>query len=187
MLIRCGLVTLLTSVALVACTGAAEEPQGAPHGDLPVATEPHSTPSATKERPPDPVGRAPRFAELAGVWKPVTLYGRDVRGFGRIHGERPTIRFLPYWSRPGYRAYDGCNWSSGRLHLRRSGVYTVSRVGSTFRACSPTPNAALNELVIRDAVRMTLDHHRLRFLARDGEVLGTYLRVAGIGVLALDP
>ena len=121
------------------------------------------------------VGRPPTELQLIGAWKPVNLFGQDLRGIRRIGDGRPIVTFEK--RRPGleWTAYDGCNRIYGRAQLRPSGAFSTSHL-VTLRGCARERQIASAEAVTSAGWLRLLDG-RLYLYDRPGELLGHYGRL----------
>lgn len=188
LIMRVGAATIVMLVMLAGCSNSGGQggfsPVGAGKPRVTVAPDSAAgkstsppAPTTTPAPTPQQAGRPPVRAELIGTWKPNTLLGRDVRSIRRINGGRPIVTFGQYSFGLGWTAYDGCNWTSGRIRLWPSGRYSLSAQATTTRGCIGSgDNSIANVKVVIGADQIRLNRGRLSFYDAAGGLLGTYLR-----------
>lgn len=166
----------LVGLSLTACTGT-EQPPSAPSGidSVPAgAEESEATSGQDRERG---LGEPPTRTDLVGTWRPLTLLGKDVRQVRRVNGDRLTVTFTQRSNGLGWSAYDGCNWTSGRLRLEQSGSVSTSEDATTLRGCIGHDDTyGTNVEAIADATLARIGASVLRFFDSTGLVLGEYRR-----------
>jgi PASTA domain len=128
-------------------------------------------------------GRAPSASDLLGSWR---LSQIGVEHFSRVQrsfGEPVLLTFDPLYPWLGWRGYDGCNWSSGRVHLDVTGSFSTSQNSTTTRGCIGIQyrHPTIPEIV-EGASIVTFGHHHLRFYDSDTRLLATFVRArSGLG------
>lgn len=151
-------------------TAPAESPSAKPDSD--------STAEPSEDVGGPPPGTPPELSELIGTWRPVTLFGVDVREIRRIHGDRVTLMFTESQAGLQVSAYDGCNWVGARVRLQPSGRFSASERAQTLRGCLPSASdrETRNAEVVTTASRMLRRGARLLFLDSRHELIAEYIR-----------
>lgn len=143
------------------------------------SSSPKPEPNATRQSEgAQPRGRPPERSELIGTWRPITLFGVDVRKMRRIHGDRVTLMFREGQAGLHISAYDGCNWLDARVRLQPSGRFSTSEEAQTLRGCLPSASdrETRNADVVTKGSRMLHHGGRLVFLDSQGELIAEYVR-----------
>lgn len=152
-----GLATLLFGL-LASCSDARE-------GSAP----PPTTPAQVE-------GRAPTQDELLGTWRPISLFGEEETRT-TIDGTALDLRFISQPEGFGWKAYDGCNWTSAFAELSTTGgLKSASDASTTLRGCTRPAEAKQNVEAIQGAKQLELRGSHLVLRDADDNVIGEYVR-----------
>jgi hypothetical protein len=167
-------VVVVVSASLIA--------QSSPTRDTAPATSTNSTSVLPDKRdhPVDPYrGQVPSESQLVGTWRPIRIGdGPRIDDVRRSVGSPLLLSFRQWHSGIAWSGYDGCNWTSGRVHLI-GGSFSTSQNATTTRGCiggyEPPLQPTIPDIVDGSA-SVTLDQGRLRFYGSDGHLLAIFVR-----------
>jgi hypothetical protein len=128
-------------------------------------------------------GGAPSAGDLLGTWRLSQIGAEHFSKVQRSYGEPWLLTFDRLYPWLGWRGYDGCNWTSGRVHLDTVGSFSTSQNATTVRGCIGMPgrHPTITEIV-EGASIVTFGHQHLRFYDRNTRLLGTFVRArSGLG------
>ena len=179
MTMRAKALMLIAGLALSGCAGTDSAPERARHrvSQSQSAETQDVPPAATEVRAAQTRDRTPTRSDLIGAWEPISVRGEDASSFQRTRGTRPLLTFDEYTFGLGWRAFNGCQWESGRARLDASGGFSTSHRGSDLNGCiGPEGHHIATADVVSGANRLGLSGMRLRFYDSRGGLLGLFVR-----------
>jgi META domain/PASTA domain len=126
---------------------------------------------------PGPTGEAPSEDDLVGTWRPSRIGAGDhLAQVRRVSGSPVVLTFAHLYPWLSWEGYDGCNWTSGRVHLD-GGSFNTSQNGTTTRGCLRlhVQPPSIPEIV-ETAASVTVSGPHLRFYDSDNRLLATFVR-----------
>lgn len=134
-------------------------------------------------------GRVPAESELVvGNWLgpigsvPSFLGSRTLKT--AVTFEHDVVVAIPNASSLSWRGYDGCNWTSGYVHLTSDGRFWTTHDGTTLRGCSGPGGHQIHPVsavdIVEAATRVRLVDRKLRFYNNAGQLLGILRPYPGV-------
>ena len=179
-----GIVASVAVAAVGASVVARQTPASTPTPPSAISSSPTTTAdTASSDEPTDGSfdqyrGAVPTEAQLWGTWRPVRIGdGPRIDGVRRSGGSPLLLEFISLNSAPrtAWNAYDGCNWTSGRVRLSDRS-FSTARNSSTLRGCLTDFEVFKPSIpdVVERSARLTIYHGRLRFYDSDLRLLAVF-------------